>query len=82
MVFTDWDTGDLALRDMSSGKVKRLLVQPGSSDNYGYLWRIARAFPGFPAGRLSMGNGRREDVASSVADHAQRARQQGAGPDR
>ena len=30
MVFTSWDTGDLAIRDMSTGKVKRLLAKPGT----------------------------------------------------
>jgi len=30
MVFTDWDSGDVAIRDMSTGQVKRLLVKPGN----------------------------------------------------
>jgi Tol biopolymer transport system component len=33
MVFTDWDSGDLAIRDMSAGKVKRLLAKTGGWDN-------------------------------------------------
>src|SRR5207302_7732143 len=38
MVVTDWDTGDLAIRDIHSGSVKRLLAKPGSwkdSGDYG-----------------------------------------------
>ena len=38
MVFTDWDSGDLATRDMSTGQVKRLMAKPGTwkdSDAYG-----------------------------------------------
>jgi Tol biopolymer transport system component len=37
MVFTDWDSGDIAIRDMSTGQVKRLLAKPGTlkdSDAY------------------------------------------------
>ena len=30
MVFTDWDSGDVAIRDMSTGQVKRLLAKPGN----------------------------------------------------
>lgn len=55
MVFTDWDSGDIAIRDMSTGKVRRLLAKAGTfrdSDTEGetprlspdlrqvvYLWR-------------------------------------------
>ena len=38
MVFTDWDTGDIAVRDIPSGKVRRLLAKTGTfrdSDLYG-----------------------------------------------
>jgi Tol biopolymer transport system component len=42
MVFTDWDSGDLATRNMSTGKVKRLMAKTGTisggwkdSDAYG-----------------------------------------------
>jgi Tol biopolymer transport system component len=30
LVFTDWNNGDLAIRDMSNGQVKRLLAKPGT----------------------------------------------------
>jgi Tol biopolymer transport system component len=30
MAFTDWATGDLAIRDLTTQKVKRLLVKPGT----------------------------------------------------
>ncbi len=30
MVFTDWDSGDLATRDMSTGQVKRLMAKTGT----------------------------------------------------
>jgi Tol biopolymer transport system component len=39
MVFTDWDSGDIAVRDMSTGQVKRLMAKIGtwkdSNDAYG-----------------------------------------------
>ena len=37
MVSTDWDSGDIAIRDMSTGQMKRLLAKPGTlkdSDTY------------------------------------------------
>jgi len=37
MAITEWDSGDLAIRDMSTGQVKRLLVKTGTfkdSDSY------------------------------------------------
>jgi Tol biopolymer transport system component len=37
MAFTHWDSGDLAIRDMSTGQVKRLMVKTGTgkdSDSY------------------------------------------------
>ena len=37
MVFTDWDSGDLATRDMSTGQVKRFMVKPGT-------WKDSQAF--------------------------------------
>jgi Tol biopolymer transport system component len=30
MVYTDWDSGDLAIHDMAAGKITRLLVKPGT----------------------------------------------------
>jgi Tol biopolymer transport system component len=38
VVFTDWDSGDLAVRDMSNGQVKRLMMKTGAdkgSDSFG-----------------------------------------------
>jgi Tol biopolymer transport system component len=37
MVFTDWDSGDLAIRDMATGKVKRLMAKAGT-------WKDSDAF--------------------------------------
>jgi len=31
MIQTDWDTGDLMIRDIATGQTRRLLVKPGSS---------------------------------------------------
>ncbi|MEP7365437.1 MAG: hypothetical protein ABI972_19455 [Acidobacteriota bacterium] len=38
MLVTDWDTGDLAIREVSTGQIKRLMAKPSSwrdSDAYG-----------------------------------------------
>jgi Tol biopolymer transport system component len=37
MVFTDWDSGDIAIRDMSTGQVKRLMAKTGT-------WKDSNAF--------------------------------------
>jgi Tol biopolymer transport system component len=41
MLKTDWDTGDLAIRDMTTGQTKRLMAKPGS-------WRDSDAYAESP----------------------------------
>ncbi len=41
MVYTDWDSGDLAIRNMSTGQVNRLSVKPGTMKD-------SRAFAQYP----------------------------------
>jgi len=39
LLYTDWSTGDLAIRDLASGQVKRLLAKPGGrNENDDYTW--------------------------------------------
>jgi Tol biopolymer transport system component len=39
LLYTDWSTGDLAMRDLASGQVKRLLAKPGGkNENDDYTW--------------------------------------------
>ena len=39
LVYTDWSTGDLAIRDLASGQVKRMLAKPGgTNENDDYTW--------------------------------------------
>jgi hypothetical protein len=33
MVFTDWASGDIAIRDISTGQVKRLMAKTGTFQN-------------------------------------------------
>ena len=64
MAFTDWDSGDIAIRDMSTGKVTRLLAKTGTfrdSDAYGEAPRLSPicgkwSICGRRAGRMTMPN--------------------------
>jgi len=45
MVFTDWDSGDLATRDMSTGQVKRLMAKAGTFKDSGAFGEGPRLSP-------------------------------------
>jgi Tol biopolymer transport system component len=45
MLYTDWDSGDLAIRNMSTGQVKRLLLKPGTWKDSGTFAEAAVLSP-------------------------------------
>ncbi len=69
MVFADWSTRDVAIRDMSTGQVKRLMANTGTAQA-----RFPHIFTRFAANRLSLGRDGRHPYEPPATGDAERAR--------
>ncbi len=73
LALTDWDSGDLAIRDMATGETHRLLVKSGTLQGFGRIRASAGVLTRCQPDRVRLGSqqGRR---AASVAGRHQSSR--------